>query len=187
MRSTQQFSVTLPTEMATWSRPRSPSGDYASESEVIRDGLRALQARDRAVENWLRQDPALTQRAYPTPARRRPMSAARSRPRMTQSWTNQGSRGVLSKRHFSAGSRCAACGHPEADFAARRSPKSRCEKLEIFPHRGTRRDDLRPGLRTIGIRRRVMIAFAVEADAVTIIGIFYGGQDFEAALQIDEE
>ena len=61
-----------------------------------------------------------------------------------------------------------------------------CEKLETFPHRGTRRDDLRPGLRTIGFRRRVMIAFAVEADAVTIIGIFYGGQDFEAALQIDE-
>ena len=29
------------------------NGDYASESEVIRDGLRALMARDRAVENWL--------------------------------------------------------------------------------------------------------------------------------------
>jgi putative addiction module CopG family antidote len=29
------------------------SGEYASESEVIRDGLRALQARDRAVEQWL--------------------------------------------------------------------------------------------------------------------------------------
>ncbi len=61
-----------------------------------------------------------------------------------------------------------------------------CEKLETFPHRGTRRDDLRPGLRTTGFRRRVTIAFAVEADAVTIIGIFYGGQDFEAALQTDE-
>jgi len=29
------------------------SGEYASESEVIRDGLRALMARDRAVESWL--------------------------------------------------------------------------------------------------------------------------------------
>jgi len=46
---------------------------------------------------------------------------------------------------------------------------------------------LRPGPRTIGFRRRVTIAFAVEADTVMIIGIFYGGQDFEAALQIDEE
>jgi len=62
-----------------------------------------------------------------------------------------------------------------------------CEKLEAFPQRGTRRDDLRPGLRTIGFRRRVTIAFAVEADTVMIIGIFYGGQDFEAALRIDEE
>jgi toxin ParE1/3/4 len=46
---------------------------------------------------------------------------------------------------------------------------------------------LLPGLRTIGFRRCVTIAFAVEADAVMIIGIFYGGQDFEAALQLDEE
>ncbi|MBI3514008.1 MAG: type II toxin-antitoxin system ParD family antitoxin [Proteobacteria bacterium] len=30
------------------------SGEYASESEVIRDGLRALKARDRAMEHWLR-------------------------------------------------------------------------------------------------------------------------------------
>jgi Arc/MetJ-type ribon-helix-helix transcriptional regulator len=29
------------------------TGEYASESEVIRDGLRALLARDRAVEAWL--------------------------------------------------------------------------------------------------------------------------------------
>jgi hypothetical protein len=31
------------------------------------------------------------------------------------------------------------------------------EKLETFPQRGTRRDDLRPGPRTIGFRRRVTI------------------------------
>jgi Arc/MetJ-type ribon-helix-helix transcriptional regulator len=29
------------------------TGEYATESEVIRDGLRALLARDRAVESWL--------------------------------------------------------------------------------------------------------------------------------------
>lgn len=53
MRSTQQFSVTLPNEMAAQVRARVASGEYASESEVIRDGLRALQARERAVEAWL--------------------------------------------------------------------------------------------------------------------------------------
>jgi antitoxin ParD1/3/4 len=56
MRSTQQFSVTLPTEMAQMVKSKVASGDYASESEVIRDGLRALLARDRAVENWLQQE-----------------------------------------------------------------------------------------------------------------------------------
>jgi putative addiction module CopG family antidote len=56
MRSTQQFSVTLPNEMAAEVKARVASGEYASESEVIRDGLRALQARDKAVEDWLRTD-----------------------------------------------------------------------------------------------------------------------------------
>jgi len=56
MRSTQQFSVTLPLEMAQMVKAKVLSGEYASESEVIRDGLRALLARDRAVENWLRQE-----------------------------------------------------------------------------------------------------------------------------------
>jgi putative addiction module CopG family antidote len=54
MRSTRQLSVTLPNEMADMVRDKVASGEYASESEVIRDGLRALQARDRAEEHWLR-------------------------------------------------------------------------------------------------------------------------------------
>ncbi len=56
MRSTQQISVTVPREMAATIKAKVASGEYASESEVVRDGLRALQARDRAVENWLRTD-----------------------------------------------------------------------------------------------------------------------------------
>jgi len=35
-----------------------PRAEYATESEVFRDGLRALIARDRAVENWLSKDVA---------------------------------------------------------------------------------------------------------------------------------
>lgn len=53
MRSTQQFSITLPNEMAAQMRAKVASREYASEREIIRDGLRALQARDRAVESWL--------------------------------------------------------------------------------------------------------------------------------------
>lgn len=53
MRSTQQLSITLPIEMAAAVKSRVATGEYATESEVIRDGLRALMARDRAVDNWL--------------------------------------------------------------------------------------------------------------------------------------
>jgi putative addiction module CopG family antidote len=58
MRSTQQMSVTLPHEMAQLVRDKVACGEYASESEVIRDGLRSLIARDRAMEEWLRTEAA---------------------------------------------------------------------------------------------------------------------------------
>lgn len=62
MRSTQQMSITLPIEMAALVKAKVAAGEYASESEVIRDGLRALMARDRAMEDWLRDQviPAVT-------------------------------------------------------------------------------------------------------------------------------
>lgn len=56
MRTTRQFSITLPNEMADAVKSKVAAGEYATESEVIRDGLRTLMIRDRAVENWLRQE-----------------------------------------------------------------------------------------------------------------------------------
>ena len=53
MRTTRQLSITLPNGMAEAVKTKVKTGEYASESEVIRDGLRALLARDRAVESWL--------------------------------------------------------------------------------------------------------------------------------------
>ena len=58
MRTTQQFSITLPNEMADIIKMIVATGEYATESEVIRDGLRAMMARDRAVDNWLKQEVA---------------------------------------------------------------------------------------------------------------------------------
>ncbi|HEU0276359.1 MAG TPA: type II toxin-antitoxin system ParD family antitoxin [Rhodanobacteraceae bacterium] len=55
MRSTQQFSITLPNDMADMVRSKVAGGEYATESEVIREGLRSLMARDRAIETWLRE------------------------------------------------------------------------------------------------------------------------------------
>jgi plasmid stabilization system protein ParE len=60
-----------------------------------------------------------------------------------------------------------------------------CDTLAEFPNRGTPRDDLRPGLRTIGFRRRAVIAFAVTDQAVDILGLFYGGRDYETLLATD--
>ncbi|MBI3526141.1 MAG: type II toxin-antitoxin system ParD family antitoxin [Betaproteobacteria bacterium] len=56
MRTTQQFSITLPNEMADVVKAKVATGEYATESEVIRDGLRVLMVRDRVVENWLLQE-----------------------------------------------------------------------------------------------------------------------------------
>lgn len=53
MRTTQKMSITLPIEMADVVKTKVRTGEYATESEVIRDGLRARLARDRAVESWL--------------------------------------------------------------------------------------------------------------------------------------
>ena len=55
MRTTQQMSITLPDDMANLVKAKVQAGEYASENEVICDGLRALVARDKAVEAWLHE------------------------------------------------------------------------------------------------------------------------------------
>lgn len=59
-----------------------------------------------------------------------------------------------------------------------------CEGLARFPLRGVAREDIRPGLRLTHHKGRTVIAYAVdEGDlTVSIIGVFYGGQDHEGAL-----
>jgi plasmid stabilization system protein ParE len=54
-----------------------------------------------------------------------------------------------------------------------------CESLQTFPMRGAQRDDIRPGLRVVGFRRRVSIAFEIESHRVTILGIYYRGRRIE--------
>jgi antitoxin ParD1/3/4 len=66
MRTTRQLSITLPNDMADSLRQRVTSGEYASESEVVRDGLRTLFARDQAVESWLRDEAAAAYDALKT-------------------------------------------------------------------------------------------------------------------------
>ena len=63
---------------------------------------------------------------------------------------------------------------------------TQCEELRTFPHRGTSRDDIRPGLRVTNYRGRAVIAFDVSAELISVIGVFYGGQDYASLLRSDD-
>jgi putative addiction module CopG family antidote len=56
VRKTQSLSITLPRRMARMVKEKVKSGAYATESEVIREGLRALGAQEAALEDWLRTE-----------------------------------------------------------------------------------------------------------------------------------
>ncbi|MEA2902643.1 MAG: antitoxin ParD1/3/4 [Alphaproteobacteria bacterium] len=58
MSSIAKRTFSLPAEHAKFIDSQVASGAYASGSEVVRAGLRALQERDAAVERWLRDDVA---------------------------------------------------------------------------------------------------------------------------------
>ncbi len=65
---------------------------------------------------------------------------------------------------------------------------TQCLSLATFPERGTKRDDIRPNLRTMGYNRSATIAFSINHSiaTVTILGVFYDGQNYEAAFDEDQ-
>jgi toxin ParE1/3/4 len=71
---------------------------------------------------------------------------------------------------------------PERAFAFVARIRARCESLVDFPHQGTRRDDISPGLRTFGFERRATIAFRIEGNTVEIVSVLYGGRDLTAEM-----
>jgi antitoxin ParD1/3/4 len=83
MRTTQQFSITLPNEMADLVKAKVATGEYATESEVIRDGLRTLLARDRVVEAWLRGQVVPAAQSLKTDPERA-LSAAQAREQLAE-------------------------------------------------------------------------------------------------------
>ncbi len=76
----------------------------------------------------------------------------------------------------------AVAASPEVALHYTNAIVSYCEGLNTLPHRGTRCDDIRPGLRVTNYRKRAVIAFTVDAQKVSIIGVYCGGQDFESVL-----
>lgn len=77
-----------------------------------------------------------------------------------------------------AGAPVAGANYVDAIFAF-------CQSLATFPLRGTRRDDLLPGLRITNYRSNTIVAFVVNEMVMTvgIVGVFYGGQDYEGILR----
>jgi toxin ParE1/3/4 len=52
-----------------------------------------------------------------------------------------------------------------------------CETLSSFPSRGTPRDDLAPGVRTISFEGQATIVYKVERRLVRIIHVLHRGRD----------
>lgn len=55
---TQKRTFSLAEEQAEYIDAKVEAGEFASASEVVRAGLRALRERDEAVERWLREEVA---------------------------------------------------------------------------------------------------------------------------------
>ena len=55
LRKIQQFSLTLPIQMVNTVKTKAVAGEYATENEVIKNGLRALMMRDRSMQNRLQE------------------------------------------------------------------------------------------------------------------------------------
>lgn len=56
MATVEKRTISLPPAQAQYIDELVQSGTYASASEVVRAGLRALQERDAVVERWLRDE-----------------------------------------------------------------------------------------------------------------------------------
>lgn len=58
MNKIERRTISLPAEHSVFIDEKVASGAFASASEVVRAGLRALQERDAAVERWLKEEVA---------------------------------------------------------------------------------------------------------------------------------
>jgi antitoxin ParD1/3/4 len=60
MAASAKRTFSLPVEQSRYIDSLVETGAYATSSEVIRSGLRALQERDAAIERWLRDEVVTT-------------------------------------------------------------------------------------------------------------------------------
>lgn len=60
------------------------------------------------------------------------------------------------------------------------------DSILVFPRAGLARDDIRPGMRTSTLKKKTLVAYGIDESSgelvVNILGVFHGGQDWEAAF-----
>ncbi len=84
-----------------------------------------------------------------------------------QEWVREGSSALIARRYTAR---------------IRRYLRS----LGTASQRGNEHSDWHVGLRSIGFEGRVQIVFEVEENQVVVTRIFYGGQDWRAAIRPDD-
>ncbi|WP_117190592.1 type II toxin-antitoxin system RelE/ParE family toxin [Rhizobium terrae] len=62
-----------------------------------------------------------------------------------------------------------------------------CNRFDLFPKRGTLRDDIEPGLRLVGYRRKATIAFRIDHDTVVITRVLYGGKSLGGSDDMEDD
>ncbi|MEO4000205.1 type II toxin-antitoxin system RelE/ParE family toxin [Mesorhizobium sp. CAU 1732] len=60
-----------------------------------------------------------------------------------------------------------------------------CRSLDLASERGTRRDELRRNVRTLGFERSLTIVFEVDEQEVHVLRIFRAGRDWESEFSDD--
>ena len=74
-----------------------------------------------------------------------------------------------------------AAGLEVADAYDRRL-RAACTRLAGFPNRGTPRDDLGPGVRTIAFERRAVIVYLPEGESARILRVQHRGRELGLAF-----
>lgn len=61
--------------------------------------------------------------------------------------------------------------------------RNRCRTLCEHPELGPARSDIKPGLRIYPMLGRIVVCYRITEEAIVIVRIFSGGQDYETIMR----